>query len=98
MLCFLGGAHPACEDRQSLGGRGEVCNTFAFELQFDNCLNCLLLQVDTCVYLDAPILCVLLHARVEVTPVGIDVLPFCGIKQFPNVGQVVVAVDPHKTH
>jgi hypothetical protein len=77
----------------------ERCATpLPYKPQFDNCLNCLLLQVDTCVYLDAPILHVLHHARVEVTPVGIDVLPFCGIKQFPNVGQVVAAVDPRETH
>jgi hypothetical protein len=76
-----------------------VGDTFSWvETQLDNRLDCFLLQVDTCVYLDAPIVCILLHAGVEVTTVGINVLPFGGVEQFPDIGQVVAAVDPSEIH
>ncbi len=83
---LLGSACPARKNGKSLRCQGKVCNTLPWiKTQLDNGLNSFLLEVDAGIDLDMAIVCIIFYSCEEVVPIGINVFPFRGAEQLPDV-------------
>ncbi len=74
-------------------------NPFArVESQLDDGLDSFLLEIDTQIILDAPIICILLHPCEDMAAIGINVLSFCGIENVLYDWEVFTIIYSCKPH